>query len=325
MNTFSAKKIRQQFADTMLAVGREDPRLVVLIGDISHFILQPFAQACPGRFYNVGICEPTIVSMGAGLAKAGLCPVLHTIAPFLLERSFEQIKLDFCYQRLAGNLITVGSAFDYASLGCTHHCYDDWALLKALPGTQIVYPGSPEEFDTLFRQTYANSALTLFRLPEDQHQYHFAPGEIQFAKAIKVIEGTELTILATGPHLRDAVDAKDQLATLGLEPEIIYVHTILPLDIETIRASARKTLRVLVIEEHTRSGGLGDDVLRAIHDISGVQFSWIGIPNHFIREYRSYKQHCETLGLSREGILRQAQSFTPAAKLASVSWMRTHA
>ena len=86
------KKLRQQFADTMLDVGTADPDLVVLIGDITHFMLQPFAQACPGRFFNVGICEPTIVSMGAGLAKAGLYPVMHTIAPFLIERSFEQIN-----------------------------------------------------------------------------------------------------------------------------------------------------------------------------------------------------------------------------------------
>lgn len=293
----------------MLAVGQEDPNLVVMIGDISHFILQPFAKACPGRFYNIGICEPTIVSMGAGLAKAGLYPVLHTIAPFLIERSFEQIKLDFCYQGMAGNLITVGSAFDYSNLGCTHHCYDDWALIKALPRTQVAYPGSPIEFDVLFRQTYRNEFLTLFRLPEHQHGYEFQASDIQFGKAIKIIDGSELTIIATGPHLRDALDAKDELSEMGFEPEIIYVHTIHPLDTELVRASIRKTHRVLVIEEHTRSGGLGDDVLRAICDIEGVQFSWIGIPNAFIRGYQFYEKHCEALGLTHEGIIQKVSEF----------------
>ena len=154
--------MRQQFADTMLEVGQADPKLSVLIGDISHFILQPFAKACPGRFYNVGICEPTIISMAAGLSKTGLHPVVHTIAPFIIERSFEQIKLDFCYQGLSGNIVTVGSAFDYANLGCTHHCYDDFALIKSLPRTQIIYPASCAEFDLLFRQTYRNDHLTYF-------------------------------------------------------------------------------------------------------------------------------------------------------------------
>jgi transketolase len=97
------KSTRQQFADTMLNVGKENQSLVVMVGDIGHGILKPFAEACQGRYYNVGILEPTMVSMAAGLAASGLCPVIHTIAPFLIERSFEQIKLDFCYHKLPGN------------------------------------------------------------------------------------------------------------------------------------------------------------------------------------------------------------------------------
>ena len=109
--------MRNTFADTMLEVGRFDPKLVVLVGDISHFALQPFAESCPGRFYNVGICEPTIVSMAAGLSHTGYHPVVHTIAPFLIERSFEQIKLDVDQQK--ANVKLVGFA-DYPTLGPTH-------------------------------------------------------------------------------------------------------------------------------------------------------------------------------------------------------------
>ena len=134
--------MKQQFADTMLEVGQVDPNLVVLVGDISHFILQPFAKACPSRYYNVGICESAIVGMAAGLSKMGFYPVVHTIAPFVIERAFEFLKLDFCYQKLGGNLVMSGSAFDYSNLGCTHHCYNDFALLKTLPNTQIIYPST---------------------------------------------------------------------------------------------------------------------------------------------------------------------------------------
>ncbi len=158
----SVKTMRQQFVDTMINIGKTDSNLVVLVGDISHFIFQSFAKACPGRYYNVGICEPTIISMAAGLAKTGLYPVAHTIAPFIIERSFEQLKLDFCYQQLGGSIVTVGSVFDYSNLGCTHHCYGDFALLKTLQNTEIIYPACPNEFDTLFRQTYKNNNLTLF-------------------------------------------------------------------------------------------------------------------------------------------------------------------
>jgi len=145
------KKLRQEFADTMLEIGQIDPRLVVMVGDISHGILRPFAVKCPDRYYNIGICEPTIVNMAAGLSLTGLNPVVHTIAPFIIERAYEQIKLDFGYQQLGINLISVGGAFDYAKLGCSHHCYTDVSLMKHFKNSQVFVPGSAIEFNTLFK------------------------------------------------------------------------------------------------------------------------------------------------------------------------------
>lgn len=304
----TTKPIRQQFADTMLEVGQKDFNLVILVGDISHFRLQPFAKTCPGRYYNVGICEPTMVSMAAGLAKIGFYPVVHTIAPFIIERAFEQIKLDFCYQRLGGNLITVGSVFDYSNLGCTHHCYGDFALLKTLPNTQIIYPASSVEFDTLFRQTYRNDKLTLFRIPECQHGQNFGAKNIRFGKGIKVTDGSNLTIIATGPQLRNVLGARSALTDMGYDTEILYIHTIRPLDIELIRASVGKTKCVLVVEEHMRSGGLGDDILRVTKNISNVKYSFLSIPDSFVTEYGSYEDHCERLGLTSDGILSRVKA-----------------
>lgn len=301
------KGIREQFADTMLEVGQNDPNLIVLISDISHFILQPFAKACPGRYYNIGICEASIISMAAGLAKMGFYPVVHTIAPFIIERSFEQIKLDFCYQQLGGNLVTVGSAFDYSNLGCTHHCYGDFALLKTLPDTQIIYPASPIEFDILFRQTYQNNFLTLFRIPVCQHNQDFSPDKIRLGKGIKIIDGSNLTIIVTGPQLQNVVAVRDSLGDVGWDIEILYIHTIRPLDIDLIRTSVHKTRYVLVVEEHMRNGGLGDDVLRATKDIPNIKYSSLSIPNMFITKYGSYEDHCKRLGLSRDGIVNKVR------------------
>lgn len=301
------KKIRQQFADTLLEVGQRDDSLVVLIGDISHFILQPFAKACPGRFYNIGICEPTIVSMAAGLAKVGFHPVVHTIAPFIVERSFEQIKLDFCYQNLSGNLTTVGSAFDYSNLGCTHHCYDDFALIKSLPNTQIVYPGSCLEFDILFKETYNNSSLTLFRLPEQQHEQSIKASVITFGKAITVREGDDCTIVVTGPQLKTALSAAEQLKKGGYDTEVIYAHTIKPFDHKPVIESVKKTKRVIVIEEHSMYGGIGDEVLRVTRGIDGIKYSFIAIPDIFVRNYGSYADICNSLGFTSDNIIRKVK------------------
>lgn len=302
------KSIRAQFADTMLQLGREDPNLVVMVGDISHFILQPFAKACPGRYYNVGICEPSILGMAAGLAKTGFYPVVHTIAPFIVERSFEQIKLDFCYQQLGGNLVTVGGAFDYSNLGCTHHCYGDFALLKTLPGTQITYPSCPVEFDTLFRQAYRSGLLTLYRIPAEQHGQDFRDRDIQFGKGIRVIGGSNLTIIATGPQLHNALVSRNALSDMGWDVEVLYIHTIRPLDTDLIRVSVSKTRRVLVIEEHMQSGSLGDDVLRTTRDIPDVSYSFANIPDTFVTGYGSYQDHCEKLGLTPGGILSRVKA-----------------
>ncbi len=297
------KALRQQFADTMLAVGQEDRDLVVIVGDISHGILQPFAKACPERYFNIGILEPTTMSLTAGMARVGLYPVLHTIAPFLIERSFEQIKLDFCYHKLHGNIITVGSAFDYSNLGCTHHCYGDFALLKTLPGVEITYPGSAVEFDALFRQAYRNDKVTYYRLPGTPHGVVFKPEDVVLGRGIKVAEGSDITLIGTGPHLRTALDVRDRLAAEGKSAEVLYIHTIRPLDCELVRASIAKTRRAVVIEEHMRSGGLGDEVLRETRDIPDVKFASASIPDRFVTGYGTYEDLLESIGLTVDGVL----------------------
>jgi transketolase len=298
-----SKSVRQQFADTMLSVGREDSRLVVMVGDISHGILKPFAAECPGRYYNIGILEPSMMSMAAGLSASGLHSVVHTIAPFLIERSFEQIKLDFCYQRFPGNIVTVGSAFDYSNLGCTHHCYGDFAMLKTLPNVQICYPASAVEFDRLFRQAYDNDRLTVYRIAGTPHGRDFAPEDIVLGQGIKVAEGGDATIVATGPQLQTALEARARLRERDIGAEILYVHTIRPLDIALIRESAEKTRNVVVVEEHMRSGGLGDDVLREIYGVPGLAFHSVSIPDHFVTGYGTYAELCVACGLTPENIV----------------------
>jgi transketolase len=298
--------IRGQFAETMYSVGLTDERLVVMVGDISHFALQPFAEACPGRYYNIGICEPASVSIAAGLSQVGLVPVFHTIAPFIVERSFEQIKLDFCYQQLGGNLVTVGSAFDYANLGVTHHCYSDFALLKTLPNVEVIHPGSGAEFDLLFRQSYRNDKLSYFKIPGTPHGIAIDPDEILVGRAVRIARGDNLTIIVTGAQLASAAGATEILRQAGWRSDILYVHTITPLDIPTIRESVARTGRVIVVEEHMRNGGLGDSILQSVHDLQ-PEFASLAIPNQFVSEYGSYQEHCEALGFTPAGILQSVQ------------------
>ena len=306
------KKLRNEFADTMLEVGPTDSRLIVMVGDISHGILQPFAKACPGRYYNIGICEPTMVNMAAGLNKAGLVPVLHTIAPFLIERSYEQIKLDFGYQNLSLNLVSVGGSFDYAQLGCSHHCYTDVSLLSHLARGTVVMPGSPVEFNKLFRDIYANGLINYFRLSETNHEVELAASDIIFGKGLRLREGRDVTLAAIGPQLRNALAAADRLAAKGISVEILYFPTIKPFDAELLRASVEKTRRLVTIEELSAHDGLYNLCLRACVGVDGLHAQQLAV-HDFIRGYGSYEELCASAGLTADGIVQASLRLLPAA------------
>lgn len=301
------KKLRQEFADTMVEVGQRDPRLVVMVGDISHGILVPFSEACPGRYYNIGICEPTIVNMAAGIYKSGLTPVVHTIAPFITERSYEQIKLDFGYQRLGINLITVGGAFDYSQLGCSHHCYTDLSIMSHLKRANIVFAASPIEFNVLFKKLYSNGEINYFRLADNPHDINFTESDIKFGKGIKVRDGKDATLVAIGTQLKSALGAARLLADRHIETEVLYYHTIKPFDFELLRTSAFKTKHVLTIEEASAHDGIFNLALRATIGLDGVRFAQMAIDD-FVHGYGSYEDLCRRHGFYPEGIIGKMET-----------------
>jgi len=308
------KKLRQEFADTMLELGPSDPRLVVMVGDISHGILQPFAKACPGRYYNIGICEPTMVNMAAGLNKVGLIPVVHTIAPFITERAYEQIKLDFGYQQLSLNLISVGGSFDYSQLGCSHHCYTDVSLLCHLKRGVVVMPGSPLEFKKLFNEIYANGMINYFRLPETTHGIEFQPEDIQLGRGIRVREGKDVTLAVVGAQLRNAITAADTLSGDGISAEVLYFPTIKPFDKEMLRASLEKTRRLVSIEELSAHDGLYSLCLKASVGLDGLVAAQLAVED-FIHGYGTYDELCNKIGLSAEGISSAAKAIVKPSNL----------
>jgi len=298
--------MREAFAETMLMTGRIDPNLVVLVGDISHGILQPFADENPSRYFNIGICEPATVSIAAGLSKVGLVPVVHTIAPFLIERSFEQIKLDFGYQQLGVNLISVGSTFDYAQLGCSHHCYSDASLIAHLPGSRVFIPGSNQEFISLFDQAYRDPVINYFRLTENPHAVDLSEYSIEIGKAINVRHGLDLTLVTTGSMLGPVSEAADILEGENISTEVIHYPTFKPFDAESLVRSLEKTRHLVVIEELSSSDGLFNRALAASFGLLDAAPRQLAIEG-FIHGYGSVKDLREDAGLSVKHIVRASK------------------
>src|SRR5262249_32554734 len=156
--------MRQQMAATVTKLMDHDERLAVVLADISTELFADAAARHRQRVVNVGIMEQTMIGVAAGLALEGFIPIAHSIAPFVVERPFEQLKDDFCYQGLGGNFVSIGASYDYATSGATHHAPGDVQVLRSLPGMQIVVPGTAVELDTLLRAAYANGAPTYYRL-----------------------------------------------------------------------------------------------------------------------------------------------------------------
>jgi len=287
--------MRSVFAQTAHELAAVDESVVVLVGDISHGILQPMAKEFPNRYYNVGICEPTIVNMASGLSKVGLNPIVHTIAPFLIERSFEQLKLDFEYEGQSVNLVSVGGAFDYAQLGCTHHCYDDIALMRQLPSSRIFVPGTGSEFKSMFEDYYNRPGINYFRLSELQNTLNFESTE----GVIHVESGNDVTLVALGTRLDAALEALSSLRG-KIKSDVFYVNRVRPLSHEAIRDSVLKTGALVIVEEHSVIGGLQDTLLQ---NLAGIQFLYEGLGiREFIHAYGSHDELCKIAGISSKNI-----------------------
>ena len=299
------KSLRETFANLMLEIGEKDPNLVVMVGDISHGILQPFAKAHPERYFNIGICEPSMVNLAAGLNKSGLIPVVHTIAPFLIERSYEQIKLDFGYQKLSINLVAVGGSFDYSQLGCSHHCYSDVSIMSHFKRARVITPGSNIELQETFKEVYNLDGINYFRLTENPHGQMIDKSLVKAGLGIKIHDGQDLTIATHGSQLKTACMARDQLIKNGISAEIIYFHTIKPFDKKIIINSVNKTKKLLTLEELSSHDGLYNLCLNSCYEINGIKIEKLSIED-FIHGYGTYDDLCKKAGISLEDTIKKA-------------------
>lgn len=219
--------MRGQFKETLLDISINDERTAVLLGDVSVYLFKEFQDKYPKRFYNLGICENTMVSAASGMSSQGFIPFVHTIAPFLIERSIEQIKLDICYNERPCNILTCGATFDYAHDGPSHNCYSDLEMLRMLPYMEIMQPGSDKEVDVLLRERYDKNTASYFRLSDFGHGIDVP---VTFGKAeVLKDEGADVTVLTAGPLLKEILPACD-----GLPVNLVYFHTLKPLDREVL-------------------------------------------------------------------------------------------
>jgi transketolase len=289
--------MREAFVRTASQLLDSDPRVAVVLADISTDRFALAARHHPDRVINVGIREPLLVSVAAGLALSGMRPIAHTYATFLVERPFEQVKLDLVHQGVGAVLVSVGASYDSADSGRTHHAPEDVALLDTLPGWSIHVPGHPDEVDPLLRAAVAANGAVYLRLEETSNDAAY-PTSDHF---VLVRRGAGPTIVAVGPMLSRVLDA-----TRDLDVSVLYASTIRPFDAATLRGIAATSEVILV--EPTLAGTSVRAASEALSD-RPARILGLGVERRELRRYGEPWEHARAHGLDVAGIRASIDAF----------------
>lgn len=300
--------MRNAFARELTLLAGEDPRVVLLSGDIGNRLFDPFKERFPDRFYNCGVAEANMIGTAAGLAACGLRPVAYTIAQFLTTRCLEQIRVDLCYHELPVVLAGVGAGLSYASLGATHHCCEDIALLRAMPRMTVVCSGDPAEVRLALRTALRCRGPVYLRLgKKGEPAVHPKPPSFRLGKGIRVRKGRDVCLLSTGNILPVVLDAARRLEAKNVSAEVVSCHTVKPLDAALLSRAFRDFGWVVTVEEHSVIGGFGGAVAEWLADqpTPRGRLLRIGTPDAFPHEAGGQNYLRSRFGLTPEDIARR--------------------
>jgi transketolase len=290
--------MREQMGITACDLFAGDDRVAIVLAEISTQYFEPALERDPLRAVNLGIMEQSMIGVAAGFAMEGFHPIVHTMAPFLVERPLEQIKLDFGYQGLGGTFVSGGASYDYGAEGATHHSPGDVQAMLTIPGVEVLVPGSAPEVDRAIRSTYADGRITYVRTSVATNATSF---ETQIGRAEVIRRGERGTVLAVGPMLERTL-----LAVEGMDLTVLYVTSVAPFDAETLVREA--TGPDVVVVEPFYEGTLTSAVSAALVGRPS-RIGCVGVPRRFIHTYGRLEEHDGEVGLYTAGIRERIVSF----------------
>ena len=307
------KKIatRESYGNALKALGEENPNVLVLDADLAGATkTSVFKKAFPDRFFDCGIAECNMTGIAAGLATMGKIPFVSSFAMFAAGRAFEQVRNSIGYPHLNVKIGATHAGITVGEDGASHQCNEDIALMRTIPGMVVMCPADDIEAKAAVRAAALHEGPVYIRFGRaacpvinDKPDYQFEIG-----KGTVVREGSDLTIVATGICVGNALEAADMLAAEGISAEVINICTIKPLDEELIVASAKKTGKVVTAEEHSVIGGLGSAVCDALCKAYPVPVMKIGMQDKF-GESGSAAALVEKYKLDGKGIYEQIMPF----------------
>jgi len=275
------RPMREIFGETVAELANEDPRIVVLDGDLgSSTRADIFERAHPDRYLQMGIAEQNMLGVAAGLATMGFMPFISTFVSFALIRPLDQVRVLIAQTGLNVK-ITAGYAGLFTGMaGKTHQIVDDVSIARAMPGIVVVSPADDVEAAQVLRWSATYDGPVYVRLVRDATQRLFDDGyRFEFGRAVLLREGRDVTLISTGSQTPRVVDAAGILAGAGIDAHVVHLPTIKPVDVEAIVAAAERTGRVITVEEHTIIGGLGGAVAETLSEHRPTRLHRVGLPD----------------------------------------------
>ena len=285
----------------------KNPNVVVLEADLGNATKSnAFKEVAPERYFNMGISEQDLIGTAAGFAAAGKIPLASTFAVFATGRAFEQVRNSVCYPKLNVKICATHAGLTVGADGGSHQAIEDISLMRTLPNMTVINPADAKEAEAAVLAAIDYQGPVYIRLgraeTKDIHDdsYYF-----EWGKAEVLRQGSDVSIFATGIMTAKALDAAETLAKQGVQAEVINVHTIKPLDEETVIASAKKTGKVVTAEEHSIIGGLGSAVAEVLARQCPTKQAFVGVQDSF-GESGSPNDLLEKYGLTTEAIVKAA-------------------
>ncbi|MFS8202182.1 transketolase family protein [Streptomyces sp. CWNU-52B] len=293
--------MRERFAPVVSRLLDEDPRVAVVLAEIGLAGFEETRHRHPDRVINVGIREQLLIGAGAGLALAGLRPVVHTFASFLVERPFEQVKLDLGHQDVGAVLVSAAASFDWPAGGYTHMSPGDVALLGTLDGWTVHVPGHPDEAETLLRHAVAAGDDKVYVRLSEQANTHALP--VDGSRFHTLREGRAGVVVAVGPMLDAVLDAAE-----GLDVTVLYATTVRPFDSAALRrATETAGTDVVLVEPYlagTSAAAVNDALVDLPHRVLGL-----GVGRRELRRYGLVEEHVAAHGLDSATLRSRISGF----------------
>lgn len=304
------KATREAYGNALAVVGAKNKNIVVLDADLSKSTkTNVFKEQFPDRFFNVGIAEQNLISVGAGLAAAGKIPFVSSFAMFATGRAFEQIRNAVCYPKLNVKVCATHAGITVGEDGATHQSLEDIACMRVLPNMTVVVPADEAETTSVIEWAANYQGPVYIRLGRagvddtTPAGYQFVPGKSQ-----TLVEGADLTIIACGALVGPAVEGAKELAQAGISARVINMASIKPIDKDAIVKAAQETGAILTAEEHNVLGGLGSAVAEVVVQEAPVPMAFVGVQDSF-GESGTPKELMAKYGLTAKDIVAAAKKL----------------